>query len=97
LHEVLGASLSSCFFLIIHWEQKLLVPLFVLSSNHQNPHLGLIALTNMLLSLFSFLLPSTPFFRVCWSCSNVSVAETLEQYSFFISVTVKPGVFPLAS
>jgi hypothetical protein len=45
LHEVLGASLSSCFFLIIHWEQKLLVPLFVLSLNHQNPHLGLIALT----------------------------------------------------
>jgi hypothetical protein len=45
LHEVLDASLSSCFFLIIHWEQKLLVPLFVLSLNHQNPHLGLIALT----------------------------------------------------
>jgi hypothetical protein len=45
LHEVLGASLSSCFFLIIHWEQKLLVPLFVLSLNHQNPHLGLIAHT----------------------------------------------------
>jgi hypothetical protein len=45
LYEVLGASLSSCFFLIIHWEQKLLVPLFVLSLNHQNPHLGLIALT----------------------------------------------------
>jgi hypothetical protein len=45
LHEVLGASLSSCFFLIIHWEQKQLVSLFVLSLNHQNPHLGLIALT----------------------------------------------------
>jgi hypothetical protein len=46
LHEVLGASLSSCFLLIKHWEQKLLVPLFVLSLNHQNPHLGLIALTH---------------------------------------------------
>jgi hypothetical protein len=45
LHEVLGASLSSCFFLIIHWEQKLLVPLFVLSLNHKNHHLELIALT----------------------------------------------------
>jgi hypothetical protein len=32
-------------FLIIHWEQKLLVPLFVLLLNHQNPHLGLTALT----------------------------------------------------
>jgi hypothetical protein len=35
------------YILKLYWEQKLLVPLFVLSLNHQNPHLGLIVLTRL--------------------------------------------------